>query len=57
MSLLWQQIIIVAALAAAIGYLVWHYVRARKKRPCASCRLMQIAEKKPNEDSRRTVSR
>ncbi len=56
MSILWQQIIIGAVIIAAAGYLVWHFVRARKKRPCASCRLMQIAEKKPNRDNQRSVS-
>ncbi len=57
MSVLLQQILIGIVIAAAVGYLVWHYVRSRKSRPCASCRLMQIAEKKQASEPGQPVNR
>ncbi len=42
MDLLWQWIIIGIAIAGALGYLVFHFVRKRRnKTGCADCTLMQ----------------
>jgi predicted small secreted protein len=45
MALLWQQIIIGAAVAAAIAYLVVRYLRKRKQQAiCANCTLLKLAQ-------------
>lgn len=50
MALLWQQIIIGLAVAAAVAYLVVRYIRKRREQSaCANCTLMKLArpEDKP----------
>lgn len=47
MNMLWQQIAIGIALIGAIAYLVWHFVRGRKRKdPCATCAAKQAFTEK-----------
>jgi len=38
MAIFWQQIIVIASVCLAVAYLVFHYVRRkRRKADCANC--------------------
>ncbi len=53
MDMLWQQIIIGVAIAGALGYLVFFFIRKRRsKTGCANCALMQ-ASRRSNDASHR----
>ncbi|MBD3404017.1 FeoB-associated Cys-rich membrane protein [candidate division GN15 bacterium] len=53
MDMFWQQVIIYAALAIAVGYLVFHYIRRRKKRcACGGCKAGELARQKMDEEQK-----
>lgn len=50
MTLLWQHIIVIAALAVAGLYLVWHYRKGSKAEPgCKSCAAYRALTKKESK--------
>lgn len=50
MDILWQQIAIGVALVGAVSYLIWHFVRGRRKKdPCAMCAAKQAFVAKPGK--------
>lgn len=53
MSDLWQNLAIALSVLGAIGYLVFRFVRARRRRnACADCKLMQMAQEKKSRPPR-----
>ena len=50
MTLLWQHIIVIGALASAGLYLVWHFRKGNKAEPgCKSCELLESMTKKESK--------
>ena len=52
MSIFWQNMIIGAAIAIAVVYVVDYEIRKRRKRAaCASCQVLKAVEKRPQDRS------